>query len=53
MTQGIADVNKPGTGVKAALTWQTNDKRVRVIASEAWYDYSLPDGVASIGNGDT
>ncbi len=42
LTQGMADVHKPGTGVKSSLAWQTNDKQLRLYVSYAWYDYSLP-----------
>ncbi len=49
ISQGMADVHKPGTGAKAALTWQSDNRRVRAILSDAWYNYSLPGA----GNGDS
>jgi hypothetical protein len=53
ITQGLAEVHKPGTAAKVALTWETNDRRWRVIASQGWYDYSLPGSTSSGGNGDS
>jgi len=35
ISQGLADVHKPGTGSKIALAWQSNDKRLRILASNA------------------
>lgn len=52
ISQGVADVHKPGTGVKTALTWQTNDRRVKATVSNAWYSYSLPGQSGTTGNGD-
>jgi len=52
ITQGMADTHLPGTGVKAALGWQTNDRRLRAILSQAWYNYSLPGESGGAGNGD-
>jgi hypothetical protein len=42
LTQGLADTHKPGTGLKAALGWQTNNGRLKLLVSQAWYDYWLP-----------
>jgi hypothetical protein len=53
ITQGLAEVHKPGTAAKVALTWETNNHRWRVIASQGWYDYSLPGSSSSGGNGDS
>jgi hypothetical protein len=53
ITQGMADTHLPGTGVKAALTWQSDNHRLRAIVSQAWYNYSLPGSSGGIGNGDT
>ena len=53
ISQGLADVHKPGTGSKIALAWQSNDKRLRILASNAWWDYSLPGKVSGTGNGDS
>jgi len=53
ISQGLADVHKPGTGSKIALTWQSNDKRLRILASNAWWNYSLPGNVSGTGNGDS
>lgn len=52
LTQGMADVHKPGTSAKAAFTWQTNDRRLRVGLSDAWYYYVLPGNVTGVGNAD-
>jgi hypothetical protein len=52
LTQGMSEVTKPGTAVKATLTWVSNDRRLRVLASDAWYDYSLPGRIANVANGD-
>ncbi|MDQ6931377.1 MAG: OprD family outer membrane porin [Candidatus Eremiobacteraeota bacterium] len=46
ISQGMADVHKPGTGLKAALTFQTNDRRFKAIVSGAQYYYGLPVGIA-------
>lgn len=50
--QGLADVHKSGTGVKAALTWLSPDKRIRLIVSNAWYNYGVPGGSGTTSNGD-
>ena len=42
ISQGLADVHKPGQGFKLAATFQSNNRRLRVIASNAWYYYGLP-----------
>ena len=42
ISQGLADVHKPGQGLKLAATFQSSNKRLRVIASNAWYYYGLP-----------
>jgi hypothetical protein len=42
LTQGLADVHKPGTGLKAALAWAGYNGRLRLQVSQAWYDYWLP-----------
>jgi hypothetical protein len=52
LTQGLADVHKPGSGLKAALAWQAPDARLRLTVSQAWYDYSLPGADAGISNAD-
>gem|GEM_PF-1131446 len=52
ITQGLADTHLPGTGVKAALTWQTNNHQLRVIASQAWYNYGLSGYSGTTSNGD-
>ncbi len=52
ISQGLADTHKPGTGAKAALTWQSNDKRIKVILSNAWYNYGLPGFSGKTSNGD-
>ncbi|MBV8596458.1 MAG: carboxypeptidase regulatory-like domain-containing protein [Candidatus Eremiobacteraeota bacterium] len=53
LTQGMADVHKPGTSEKVTLGWQSNDKRLKALVSDAWYNYSLPGNVAGVGNGDS
>jgi len=53
LTQGMIETRKPGTAVKVQLAWQTNDRRLRLYATDAWYDYSLPGGSGSVGNGDS
>jgi hypothetical protein len=52
ISQGLADVHKPGTGAKAALTWVSDDKRIRLIVSDAWYNYGLPGSSGTTSNGD-
>ena len=52
ITQGLADTHLPGTGVKAGLTWQSDNHRLRAILSQAWYNYSLPGSSGGNGNGD-
>ncbi|MBV8461621.1 MAG: hypothetical protein JO009_12090 [Candidatus Eremiobacteraeota bacterium] len=52
LTQGMPEVIKPGTGVKAVLAWQTDNRRIRAYASDAWYNYSLPGSIKGVGNGD-
>ena len=52
LTQGLADVHKPGTGVKAALAYQSNNGRLRTSLSRAWYDYSLPGSNGGVSNAD-
>ncbi len=53
LTQGMPEVLKPGTAVKAVLGWQSDNRRIRAYASDAWYNYSLPGSVAGVGNGDS
>lgn len=53
ISQGLADTHKAGSGVKAALTWLSNDKRIRLIVSDARYDYGLPGMSGSTGNADS
>lgn len=49
ISQGMADVHKPGTGLKAAFTVQTNNKRLKGVFSGAQYYYGLPTTI-SIAN---
>ncbi|MBC5815747.1 MAG: hypothetical protein GIW97_04315, partial [Candidatus Eremiobacteraeota bacterium] len=49
ISQGMADVRKPGTGLKAAFTVQTNNKRLKGVFSGAQYYYGLPTTI-SIAN---
>jgi hypothetical protein len=42
ISQGLADVHKPGTGLKAGLAWTSDNGRVKLLVSQAWYDYWLP-----------
>ena len=42
ISQGLADVHKPGSGLKAQFTFQTNNKRFKAIISGAQYYYGLP-----------
>ncbi len=39
ISQGMADRHSPGTSYKAGLTFTPDNKRVRAILSEAYYDY--------------
>jgi len=39
ISQGMADRHSPGTSYKAGLTFTPDNKRVRGIISEAYYDY--------------
>lgn len=45
ISQGMADRRSPGSGVKVAGTFYTDQKRVRLIVSHAWYVY----GNGSVG----
>jgi hypothetical protein len=40
ITQGIVDARSAGSSYKAALTFTSDNKRVKVILSEAYYDYA-------------
>ena len=42
ISQGLADTHKPGYANKIAGTFQTNDRRFRLILAHGWYNYSLP-----------
>lgn len=50
ISQGMADVHKPGTGLKAALTVQTNNRRLKGVFSGAQYYYGLPTALVSVAN---
>lgn len=50
ISQGLADVHKPGTGIKAALTVQSNDHKWKGIFSGAQYYYQLPTSAVSLAN---
>ncbi len=39
LTQGMVERRSPGTAVKIAATYLSNDKRFKAIASEAYYRY--------------
>jgi outer membrane porin, OprD family len=52
LTQGMSEVTKPGTAAKTTLTWFADNHRLRLLASDAWYSYSLPGSIKNIGNGD-
>jgi hypothetical protein len=54
LTQGMADRGAPGSSEKLALTYTSNDKRLVVMVSQAYYDYGysyFPDQTAET-NGD-
>jgi hypothetical protein len=53
LTQGMPEVLKPGTAVRAVLAWQSDNHRVRAYAAGASYNYSLPGSAAGVGNGDS
>ena len=53
ITQGLADTHLPGSSEKVALTWQSDNHRLRAIMSQAWYNYSLPGTSGGVGNGDS
>ena len=42
ITQGLADVHKPGYGDKIGGTFQTPNHRFRLILAQAWYNYTVP-----------
>jgi hypothetical protein len=42
ISQGLADVHKPGSGIKGAVTLQTNNHRWKAIIAQAYYSYGLP-----------
>ncbi len=42
ISQGLADVHKPGSGVKGAITYQSNNRRLKAILAQAYYSYGLP-----------
>jgi len=52
LTQGMSEVTKPGKTAKATLTWLSNDHRLRLLASQAWYDYGVPGTIKNVGNQD-
>ncbi len=53
LTQGMVEVAKAGTAVRAILGWQSNNRQLRAYAADAWYNYSLPGSIAGKGNGDS
>ncbi|PZR58487.1 MAG: hypothetical protein DLM50_03120 [Candidatus Meridianibacter frigidus] len=42
ISQGLADVHKPGDAQKISGTFQTSNHRFKAIVAKAWYGYSLP-----------
>ncbi|MBV8246510.1 MAG: hypothetical protein JOZ38_11345 [Candidatus Eremiobacteraeota bacterium] len=48
ISQGEADTGLPGTSYKLAVTGGTNNKRLRVIVSDAYYDYTLPGQLPNV-----
>jgi hypothetical protein len=50
ISQGMADVHKPGSGMKAAFTVQSDNHKWKGVFSGAQYYYALPTGVVSIAN---
>jgi outer membrane porin, OprD family len=49
LTQGMADRGAPGSSEKLALTYTSNDKRLVLMVSQAYYDYgysNFPDQTA-------
>jgi hypothetical protein len=40
ISQGVVDARSAGTSYKVALTFTSDNKRVKVILSEAYYDYA-------------
>jgi hypothetical protein len=52
LTQGMADVHKPGNGIKASLAWQSDNGRLHIYTSQAWYDYTLPGANGPVLNAD-
>lgn len=45
ISQGVADRHSTGQSFKVAGTFQTSDKKVKLILSQAFYDYSNGAGV--------
>jgi hypothetical protein len=52
LTQGMSEVTKPGTTLKTTFFWQSNDRRLKLLVSGAFYDYSLPGISGSFKNAD-
>jgi len=44
ISQGMADRHSPGDSFKVATTWQSDNKRTKLVLSEALYDYGNPGG---------
>jgi hypothetical protein len=53
LTQGMSEVTKPGKTAKATMIWLSTDRRLRLLASQAWYDYGLPGTIKGVGNQDS
>ncbi|HEY8314717.1 MAG TPA: OprD family outer membrane porin [Candidatus Baltobacteraceae bacterium] len=45
ISQGAADRHSPGVSFKLAGTFQTNDKKIKLILSQAYYDYGNGAGI--------
>lgn len=45
ISQGMADRANPGSAIKVGVTLQNSTKQLRLILSQAWYDYSQELGI--------
>lgn len=53
LTQGMSEVMKPGQTAKATMIWLSDNSRLRLLASEGWYNYGIPGTNKGVGNQDS
>ena len=47
ISQGMIDRRAPGRSGRAAFTWRSDARRIRVIAAQAWYAYGTAEAGAA------